>query len=86
MTFDGALITEQNVTFAIVIVKPHVLQSSSSSIEDTRRSFQRFFPRVPIILMAQNNRGVPTYHGRTDIVNFLVNIHISQIPWKTYTV
>jgi len=31
MQFEGAVIKEQGVTFAIVIVKPHVLNSSSQA-------------------------------------------------------
>ena len=82
MQFDGALIKEQGVTFAIVVVKPSVLDSTSR--EQTRQSFSRYFPSVPIILMAQNSRGVPTYHGRPDIVKFLASINYSRIPFKTY--
>jgi len=85
MQFDGALVKEQGVTFAIVIVKPHVLNSSDR--EDVRDSFRRFFPMgVPLILMAQDSRGIPTYHGRTDIVKFLANSDHRRIPWKRYTV
>lgn len=83
MQFDGAVIKEQGITFAIVVVKSHVL--NTSEIESIRNKFSRFFPGVPIILMAQDSRGIPTYHGRTDIVRFLSRIHPSQIPWKTYT-
>lgn len=82
--FQGAVIKEQGVTFAIVIVKPSVLQFPSER-EKAARSFSPYFPGVPIILMAQNNRGIPTYSGRRDIVNFLANLYISQIPWKEYT-
>ena len=82
--FQGAVIKEQGTTFAVVVVKPSVLQFSSEA-EDASRSFSRYFPGVPIILMAQNSRGIPTYLGRRDIVNFLANIHISRIPWKEYT-
>lgn len=85
MQFDGALIKEQNVTFAIVVVKPHVLDSSHSC-DKARMSFSRHFPGVPIILMAQNSRGIPTYQGKKDIVEFLSKIHLSRIPWKTYTI
>jgi len=85
MKFDGALIKEQGVSFAIVIVKPFVL-NSQSECNASRNSFARFFPGVPIILMAQDQRGTPTYQGRRDIVNFLSNVHPSRIPWKTYTV
>jgi hypothetical protein len=84
MQFDGALIKEQGVKFAIVVVKPSVLNSSSK--ESVRNSFIPYFGQVPIILMAQNSRGIPTYDGRRDIVQFLVNTNPARIPWKHYTV
>lgn len=83
MQFDGVSLKEQGVTFAIVIVKPHVL-NSSIECDNARRSFSPVFPGVPIILMAQNSRGVPTYQGRTDIVRFLSKVSPSRIPWKRY--
>lgn len=84
MQFDGALIKEQGVTFAIVVVKPQVL--TSPTIENTRNSFKSVFGNIPIILMAQDYRGIPKYHGRKDIVRFLANVHPSRIPWKKYTI
>ena len=84
MRFDGAVIKEQGVTFAIAVVKPIVLNSSATR-ENTRNNFSAVFPGMPVILMAQNGRGIPRYHGRTDIVNFLANIDPRRIPWKTYT-
>lgn len=83
MQFEGAVVKEQGVTFAIVVVKPHVL-NSSTECDDARRGFRVVFPGMPIILMAQGARGVPTYQGRTDIVRFLANVHPSRIPWKQY--
>ena len=83
MTFEGAVLKEQGVSFAIVVVKEHVL-NSSSECNNARSGFQTIFPRMPIVLMAQNSRGIPRYHGRTDIVNFLANVHTSRIPWKRY--
>ena len=85
MKFQGAVIREQGVTFAVVVVKPHVLSSHSES-ESTARSFMSVFPGMPVVLMAQDGNGIPTYFGRKDIAKFLANIHISQIPWKEYTV
>ncbi|WP_017726737.1 hypothetical protein [Halalkalibacterium ligniniphilum] len=85
MQFDGAVVREQGVTFAIVVVKSHVL-NSSHSIDEARTGFSRHFPGMPLILMAQNSRGRPTYQGRKDIVNFLSKIDPSRIPWKRYTV
>lgn len=85
MRFQGALIKEQGVTFGIVIVKPHVLQNASEA--KAMRSFgNRVFGLVPIILMAQNSRGVPTYLGRRDIVSFLAKVPIHCIPWREYSV
>lgn len=84
MKFQGAVIKEQGQTFAIVIVKPYVLQSTSET-NNTRQSFTRVFPGMPIILMAQDGRGTPTYQGRNDIVKFLANTPMSIIPWREYT-
>lgn len=84
MQFEGAVIKEQGVTFAIVIVKPHVLNSSTEA-QSARSSFSGIFPGVPIILMAQDSSGRGTYQGRTDIVRFLAHVPTSRIPWKRYT-
>ena len=83
MQFEGAVIREQGQTFAIVVVKSHVLNNSIES-DDARRNFRSIFPSMPIVLMAQDSRGMPTYQGRPDIVKFLANVSISSIPWKKY--
>lgn len=84
MQFEGALVREQGVTFAIVIVKPHVLDSGHQA-DNVADSFQSAFPGVPIVLMAQNGRGVPTYRGRRDLVSFLSRVPVRAIPWRRYT-
>jgi len=81
---QGAVIKEQGLTFAITVVKSHIL-SSQTQCQQTASSFQSLFPGLPIVLMAQDSRGTPTYWGRKDIVNFLSHIQLSQIPWKEYT-
>ncbi|SCG85240.1 hypothetical protein [Methanobacterium congolense] len=83
--FQGALIREQGVEFAIVIVKMHVLNSSSRA-QDAILAFQRFFPGKPVILMAQDSRGIPKYYGRNDIVNFMANVPIEAVQWQEFTV
>lgn len=85
MTFQGTVLKEQGVTFAIVIVKKHVVDVRSEA-EKTIHSFQPVFPGIPIILMTQNTRGIPTYFGRRDIVQFLSNVPLNRIPWKKYTI
>lgn len=84
MQFEGSVIREQGVTFAIVIVKKHILDSTLEA-NRTARAFAPAFGPMPIILMAQDSRGIPTWYGRRDIVNFLRNVPLSAIPWKKYT-
>lgn len=84
--FNGSIIKEQGVTFAIVIVENSFLNSSSSKIEEFRNSLLPVFGPIPIILASQDSRGTFRYHGRKDIVNFLANIDPSRIPWKEYTI
>lgn len=85
MQFEGALITEQQVTFGIVGVKSFVLADASA-----RRDMEAFghavWGPVPIVLMAADGQGVPTYYGRPDIVRFLANVEPWRIPWQRYTV
>lgn len=85
MRFEGALVKEQGVTFGVVVVKSHVLNSP-----DERQNMIRFgqaaWGAVPIVLMSQDIRGTPTYWGRRDIVDFLANIDYSRIPWREWTI
>jgi hypothetical protein len=85
MTIDGAVVTEQGVKFAIVVVQNHILNSQQQSNE-AQNSFRTIFPGMPVILMGQDTHGTPQYYGREDIVQFLANIDISRIPWMKYTV
>lgn len=84
MRFQGALVKEQGLTFAIVIVKSHVIQHTAEAMS-TQQAFSPVFPGVPIVLMAQDSSGVPTYYGRRDIVGFLSNISMEAVPWKEYS-
>jgi hypothetical protein len=84
MQFEGALISEQGVTFGIVVVKEHILNNQWEA-NRVAASFQPVFAGAPIVLMAQNSRGVPTYFGRRDLVNRLAQVPMQAIPWKRYT-
>lgn len=85
MKFQGAVIKEQGVTFAVVIVKKPIINQSTKANEAIR-SFQPLFPGIPVILMAQDHRGIPTYYGRKDIAKFMANVPLNAVPWKEYTV
>ncbi|MEN6443072.1 MAG: hypothetical protein ABFC71_04890 [Methanoregula sp.] len=85
MKFQGSVIKEQGITFAIVIVKKHVVDNRSTA-EDAIRNFQPAFPRMPVVLMAQDSNGIPTYFGRPDIAKFMANVPLHAVPWKEYTI
>jgi hypothetical protein len=84
MRFQGAVIREQGQTFAVVVVKQHVI-SSPSEAASAIGSFGTAFPGMPVVLMAQDGRGVPTYYGRPDISRFLASVPLRAIPWREYT-
>lgn len=85
MRIQGALIREQGVEFAVVIVKQHVL-SNSFEADRAIRAFQPAFPGVPVVLMAQDHRGVPTYYGRPDLSKFMANVPMDCVPWAKFTI
>ena len=88
MKFQGALIEEQGVKFAIVIVeKRHLDSNRRREADGIIQSFQvSVFPGIPVVLMAQDHRGTPTYYGREDIAKFMANVPLENVPWEEYTV
>jgi hypothetical protein len=84
MQFEGAVVREQGQTFGIVVVKQQVLHNTTDQAT-MRQLGVRAFGSVPIVLMAQDGQGVPSYLGRPDIVRFLANLLVDQIPWKRYS-
>lgn len=83
-SFDGAVINEQGLTFGIAIVRSSVLGNPSARGQAIAE-FSEVFGDVPTVLMAQDGRGVPTYFGRQDIVDFLASVPMEAIPWQRYT-
>ncbi len=82
MNFDGAVIKEQGVTFAVVVVQADA--ASPANRAKTIMSFSRVFPGMPVVLMVQDARGVPTYTGRPDLVQFLARISMARVPWRRF--
>lgn len=83
MRLHAALVREQGITFGVVVVKPHVIRNRIEA-ERAKCSFQGLFPGVPIVLMAQDSCGTPTYFGRQDIARFLSGKPVDAIPWREY--
>jgi hypothetical protein len=85
MKFQGTIIKEQGVMFAVVIVKKHIINNPAEA-DRTIQGFQPIFPGMPVILMAQDARGLPCYYGRLDISRFMANVPLNAVPWKEYTI
>jgi hypothetical protein len=83
--FDGAVICEQGVTFAVVVVRASLLNNTIEA-NQAIASFQPTFPGLPIILMAQDGHGKPTYYGRHDLSRFMASIPVRAVPWRHYTI
>lgn len=84
MDIEAALVKEQGVTFAVVVVKKHVVDNPGEA-QEAALGFRGAFPGVPIVLMGQDSTGRPTYYGRKDIVRFLANIPFQRLPWKRWS-
>ncbi|MDT8901614.1 hypothetical protein [Anaeroselena agilis] len=85
MEFDGAVIKERDVTYAVVAVKGGVIDSDNTlAAEQAVNSYQKYFPSLPVVLIAQDLTGSPTYYGDKDIVTLLARLPFNQIPWKRY--
>ncbi|MBM4286800.1 MAG: hypothetical protein FJ135_01400 [Deltaproteobacteria bacterium] len=76
---------DQGVKFAVIVVRKSVIGNTLYA-DHPIRSFQHFFGGIPVVLMAQDHRGKPTYYGRRDIVRFLSVVPLNAIPWREYSV
>jgi len=79
----AALVREQGITFAVVLVKNHVLNCASTSDQMVRAASSALGCPL-VVLMGESNcklRG-----NRRDVVNFVSRIHPSRLPWKTWTI
>ena len=52
------------------------------AIED----LQSYFHSGPVVLMAQNEDGAPSYYGDSQLVELLGGIPIEKMPWKEYPI
>lgn len=81
--FKAALVREQGITFAVVLVKNHVLNCSTTA-DQTIRSASAAMNCSLVVLMGESNRKLRG--NRQDVVNFVSRVHPSRLPWKTWTI
>ncbi|MFQ3549961.1 MAG: hypothetical protein SNJ70_09455 [Armatimonadota bacterium] len=84
MELNAALLSAGNVNFAIVEVKPHIIQHTIMA-DATISKYKPLFPKMVVILMTRDKNGKALYYGREDIVRFLSGVDINSIPFKKYT-
>ena len=82
---EGAVVKEQGVRFAIVVVKDDIIQDISKS-QEAITAYRHVFPGMPIILLGRDSQGKSTYCGPEDIVNFLAEVDPERIPWRRYVI
>jgi hypothetical protein len=83
MKFQGALVEKEQVRFAIVAVEKNVLDSAQDS-NRTIKEAAAAFPKIPIVLMARDSQGLPSYYGRKDIGRLLAKVDLKKIRWREY--
>ncbi|MDP4126436.1 MAG: hypothetical protein Q8912_05800 [Bacillota bacterium] len=79
--FEGAVITEQGKTVAVVSVQRAVFHDSFNA-SLIIKSMLPIFKGMPVVLMTVDNQGVPAYFGRSDLVLLLENVNIKEAKWE----
>ncbi|WP_407310674.1 hypothetical protein [Desulfosporosinus sp. SB140] len=82
---EGAIVNDQGVKYAIVVVKHDVVQQINKN-EEALAAYRHIFPDMPIILLGKDWQGNSTYYGPKDIVNFLSTVDPQRIPWRRYII
>lgn len=84
MKVQAAAISLQGISFAVVVVGEDLLKSPGEADMAIER-FAPVFGGVPVLLMAQNEKGSPVYYGDRDLVRSMADIPIERMPWKEYS-
>ncbi len=85
MPFEAAVLKEHGVTFVVVMVQKHIIDRKVLAGQ-TRRKLKRLFRRLPVVLVAQDEDGVPMFIGRQDLVRFMRKVDLKDVPWKLYSI
>ena len=83
--FTAAIVQKAEQTFVVVIVKRDVLEDNQLSAEAIKL-FSRYFPLMPVVLMAQNFKGDGLFRGPENLVKLVENDKPENLPWNTYKI
>jgi hypothetical protein len=84
MTGHVAFVREHHVDFAVVLVKPFVMTRPQAVRDEMVAVYTRELG-CPTVLVAQDADGAPTYYGRDDLLHFLSEVLVEQLPWTEFT-
>jgi hypothetical protein len=85
MKVQAAAISLQTHQFVVVVSQTALVASpgeADMAIDDLRL----YFSGVPVVLMAQQDDGSPSYYGDSQLVKLLAGIPIDKMPWKEYPI
>ena len=85
MNVQAAAISVGDVQFAVVVVSEDLVNSPGEADLAIGR-FEPVFGGVPVILVAQNDKGSPVYYGDQGLVQSMADIPLEDMPWKQYSV
>lgn len=80
-TLTAALVTEQGVTFAVALMKDHVLNNPTTADQQIRAVAAELNCPL-VVLMGERNKKLRG--NRRDVVDFVASIHPSRLPWRKY--
>ena len=82
LSFNGAHVLLAAGECLVVCVRARILDDPYEC-ELLHIAFEHRF-RVPVVLMAQDEQGRPTFHGRSALVAALRRVPVMALPWQRY--
>ena len=80
---QAAAISLAGFRFVVVAVSLDLVRSPGEA-DMAIETLTPKFGGVPVVLMAQNDEGSPTYYGDRTLVEMLADVPIDKMPWKAY--
>jgi hypothetical protein len=85
MTLDGAVLSEQGMTFALATVPFALLKDPREAVVLLAGLQEHVFPGLPVVLMTREWSGMPRYYGDPECSRVMHGVHVSRIAWSRYT-
>jgi hypothetical protein len=84
MKFEGAVVEENGVKFAVVKVEKDIFEVTGRA-RDRMVTYQRVFPDMAVVLMSGEPGAPPNFYGRPDIVRTMMAADLDTIKWQEYS-